>query len=59
VRVLFSSTWGYGHVLPMVPLARAFVAAGHSVQWAASGDADGLVTAAGVDAIPAQSRKNN
>jgi len=53
VRVLFSSTWGFGHVLPMVPLARAFVAAGHTVRWAASGDAGQVVTAAGIDAVPA------
>ena len=53
MRVLFSSTWGYGHVLPLVPLARAFVAAGHAVHWAASGDAGRLVTAAGIDAVPA------
>jgi hypothetical protein len=53
VRVLFSSTWGYGHVLPMVPLARAFAAAGHTVHWAASGDAGDVVTAAGLDAVPA------
>ena len=37
----------------MVPLARAFVAAGHTVHWAASGDAGRLVTAAGIDAVPA------
>ena len=53
MRVLFSSTWGYGHVLPMVPLARALVAAGHTVRWAASGDAGQVVTAAGIDAVPA------
>ncbi|MDQ1599117.1 MAG: hypothetical protein QOD68_591 [Actinomycetota bacterium] len=53
MRVLFSSTWGYGHVLPMVPLARAFVAAGHTVYWAASGNAGEVVTAAGIDAVPA------
>ena len=53
MRVLFSSTWGYGHVLPMVPLARAFAAAGHTVHWAASGDAGEVVTAAGIDAVPA------
>lgn len=34
MRVLFSSTTGFGHVLPMVPLARAFVDAGHDVLWA-------------------------
>jgi UDP:flavonoid glycosyltransferase YjiC (YdhE family) len=53
VRVLFSSTWGYGHVFPMVPLARALVAAGHTVLWAASGDARQVVAAAGIDAVPA------
>ena len=37
----------------MVPLARAFVVAGHTVHWAASGNAGELVTAAGIDAVPA------
>ena len=53
MRVLFSSTWGYGHVLPMVPLARAFVTAGHTVLWAASGTAPQLVSDAGIEAVPA------
>jgi UDP:flavonoid glycosyltransferase YjiC (YdhE family) len=53
VRVLFSSTFGYGHVFPMVPLARAFVAAGHDVWWAASGAAPAVVAAAGLRAVPA------
>jgi UDP:flavonoid glycosyltransferase YjiC (YdhE family) len=53
MRVLFSSTWGYGHVLPMVPLARAFMAAGHTVLWAASGTAPQLVSDAGIEAVPA------
>jgi UDP:flavonoid glycosyltransferase YjiC (YdhE family) len=52
VRVLFSSTWGYGHVFPMVPLARAFASAGHSVRWATSDAACPLVAAAGVEAVP-------
>jgi UDP:flavonoid glycosyltransferase YjiC (YdhE family) len=52
VRVLFSSTWGHGHVFPMVPLARAFVAAGHSVLWATSEPAVPLVSAAGLEAVP-------
>ena len=39
VRVLVSSTPGYGHVLPMVPLARALLAAGHEVLWATAADA--------------------
>ena len=52
VRVLFSSTWGYGHIFPMVPLARAFVAAGHEVRWATSIDSCPIVAAAGIDAVP-------
>jgi hypothetical protein len=36
-----------------MPLARAFAAAGHTVHWAASGSAGELVTAAGIDAVPA------
>jgi hypothetical protein len=50
VRVLFSSTWGHRHVFPMVPLARAFAAAGHNVLWAASADSCERVVAAGLDA---------
>jgi UDP:flavonoid glycosyltransferase YjiC (YdhE family) len=53
VRVLFSSTRGYGHVFPMVPLAQAAKAAGHEVLWATSKDAHDLVAAAGLDAAPA------
>lgn len=48
MRVLFASTWGYGHVFPMVPLAQAFLAAGHDVLWAASEPAGPLVEAAGI-----------
>jgi UDP:flavonoid glycosyltransferase YjiC (YdhE family) len=53
MRVLFSSTWGYGHVFPMVPLARAFASAGHEVRWATSEPARELVSAAGIAAVPA------
>jgi UDP:flavonoid glycosyltransferase YjiC (YdhE family) len=53
MRVLFSSTSGYGHVFPMVPLAQAFVAAGHHVRWATSKGAADLVAAAGLDVMPA------
>ena len=31
MKVLFSSTSGYGHVIPMLPMARAFRPAGHHV----------------------------
>ena len=53
MRVLFSSTFGVGHVLPMIPLARAFRDAGHDVLWATSAQATGLVADAGLDTAPA------
>lgn len=53
MRVLFSSTWGHGHIFPMVPLARAFLALGHEVRWATSGDSSALVAEAGIAAVPA------
>src|SRR5829696_5344757 len=53
VRVLFSSTFGYGHMFPMYPLARAFLAAGHDVLWAASGEVCDRLEAAGLPAAPA------
>lgn len=53
MRILFSSTWGYGHVFPMVPLARAFSEAGHTVCWATNEQACVTVAAAGLDAVPA------
>lgn len=52
VRVLFSSTTGIGHVLPMVPLARAFAGAGHEVLWATGTDAVTVVEGAGLTAVP-------
>lgn len=48
MRVLFSSTSGHGHVFPMVPLARAFAAAGHEVLWATHPAAGPLLEAAGI-----------
>lgn len=53
MRVLFSSTSGYGHVLPMLPLALAFRDAGHDVLWATGADATRLVSTAGLDATAA------
>jgi UDP:flavonoid glycosyltransferase YjiC (YdhE family) len=52
VRVLFSSTFGYGHMFPMYPLARAFLAAGHDILWATSADARDRLEAAGLPAAP-------
>lgn len=53
VRILFSSTWGYGHVFPMVPLARAARDAGHEVLWATNAPSCHLVEAAGLDVAAA------
>ncbi len=53
MRVIVSSSPGYGHVLPMVPLARALLAAGHEVLWGTGRDACLLVSAAGIDSRPA------
>ena len=51
MRVLFSSTSGYGHVIPMLPLAHAFREAGHDVLWATAEQATPLVTASGTEAV--------
>ena len=53
MRVLVTSTPGYGHVLPMVPLARALLAAGHEVLWATAADACPRVAAAGFEVAAA------
>jgi UDP:flavonoid glycosyltransferase YjiC (YdhE family) len=53
MRVLFSSTSGHGHVIPMIQLARAFRAAGHDVLWATAAQATPAVTEAGIEAVPA------
>jgi UDP:flavonoid glycosyltransferase YjiC (YdhE family) len=53
MRVLFSSTSGHGHVIPMLQLATAFRDAGHDVLWATAAQATPLVTAAGLEAVPA------
>jgi UDP:flavonoid glycosyltransferase YjiC (YdhE family) len=51
MRVLFSSTSGYGHIIPMLPLAHAFRDAGHDVLWATATQAMPLVEAAGIGAV--------
>src|SRR3954447_14079274 len=50
MRVLVSSTGGHGHVLPVVPLARALLDAGHHLLWAAGRGASHHIAAAGIDA---------
>ena len=49
--MLFSSTSGHGHVIPMLQLATAFREAGHDVLWATAEQALPLVTAAGIEAV--------
>lgn len=53
MRVMVTSTPGSGHVLPLVPLARALQASGHQVLWATGPDAQQLVSAAGLRVVPA------
>jgi UDP:flavonoid glycosyltransferase YjiC (YdhE family) len=50
VRVLFSSISGVGHVYPMVPLARALMARGHEVKWAAASEMAPLLAGSGIRA---------
>jgi UDP:flavonoid glycosyltransferase YjiC (YdhE family) len=53
VRVLISSTPGYGHRLPLVGIAQAIRDRGHAVLWAAAGDVAPQVTEAGLDPVAA------
>jgi UDP:flavonoid glycosyltransferase YjiC (YdhE family) len=53
MRVLFSSTSGHGHVVPMLQLASAVQARGHDVVWATADQATPLVTGAGIAAVGA------
>lgn len=53
MRILFTSTAGTGHFHPLVPLARAAIAAGHEVACAASTSLRPAVEAAGLRFFPA------
>ncbi len=53
MRVLFVSTFGHGHVFPLVPLALACQEAGHDVLWATNGPAVSLVELAGIRCVEA------
>ena len=53
MRVLCTCVPGYGHLHPMVPLARALEAAGHEVAFATEARFCGRVRAAGFRAFPA------
>jgi UDP:flavonoid glycosyltransferase YjiC (YdhE family) len=49
---MFSSTAGLGHVLPLLPLARATHKRGHEVVWATAGEVCPRIAAAGLDTRP-------
>lgn len=53
LRVLFSAVGAVGHIYPMVPLARALLAAGHEVLWAISAEMCPTIIQAGVPAVSA------
>jgi UDP:flavonoid glycosyltransferase YjiC (YdhE family) len=53
VRVLFTCVVGVGHFNPMVPLAKAFEAAGHEVAFATDPGFVGHVRGLGFEAFPA------
>jgi UDP:flavonoid glycosyltransferase YjiC (YdhE family) len=51
-RFLFSASGGYGHLHPLVPLARALRHAGHDVAFAVSPSLQPTVAAAGFTVLP-------
>jgi UDP:flavonoid glycosyltransferase YjiC (YdhE family) len=51
MRVLLATPAGLGHIHPMVPLARAIVARGHDVLWAAPADGVDRVERTGIRAV--------
>ena len=53
MRVLFTSWPAYGHLLPMIPLARAAQRAGHEVRIASGGDVRALIEERGFPAVVA------
>ena len=55
MRVLVTSTPTYGHFHPIVPLARALVAAGHDVRVAAPASFRSAIDAAGLSFVAAGS----
>ena len=53
MRFLFTCIPGLGHFHPMVPLAEALARAGHTIAFATAPSFAEVVTAAGLEAIPA------
>lgn len=52
MRILFTTTAGWGHIHPMVPLAKAFQERGDEVAWAAAAEVAPRLEAAGFEAFP-------
>ncbi|NUS82192.1 MAG: glycosyltransferase, partial [Streptomyces sp.] len=52
MRVLFTTWSSGGHLAPMVPLARAFLAAGHQVRVAVPSGCAAAVAHAGLVPVP-------
>jgi UDP:flavonoid glycosyltransferase YjiC (YdhE family) len=52
MRILVTTSPPLGHVLPVVPLARSLVQAGHEVRWATGADAVAVVEQAGIPCDP-------
>ena len=52
MRVLFAAPGAFGHINPMVPLARAMQRAGHEVRWVTSARLCTALAALGFDADP-------
>lgn len=53
MRLMLSSTGGYGHVLPMLPLALAALERGHEVLWVTAAESCPLIEAEGIATAPA------
>ena len=53
MRVLITTPSAWGHLQPMVPLAKALLGHGHDVRWATGADSCGWLNKAGLQAIPA------
>src|SRR5215203_3445928 len=51
-RFLFSSTGGYGHIHPLIPLARALKDAGHQVAFTSRASLAPMMEAAGYEFFP-------
>jgi hypothetical protein len=53
MRVLFSSTPAYGHLLPLLPLARALRGRGHEVAVLSAEAVSPIVAPEGIELLPA------